>query len=202
MRCPHRAQERILSRQALRLPSSQSLHASPLPQTFDTMNHCTTQSTSDNTTGTGEFPTAITETASTAAAHPQSHSATSPQTTAPPCPVSTGAELIAAERLRQMREEGWTAENDDEFENGELALAGAAYALAAVDDIADEVTSSLVRRLWPWTAEWWKPKGPLRDLVRAGALLAAEIDRVLRNSEDRDERLARLDLAVGKEVAA
>jgi hypothetical protein len=31
---------------------------------------------------------------------------------------------------------------------------------------------------WPWSFEWWKPKDRIRNLVRAGALIAAEIDRL------------------------
>lgn len=31
---------------------------------------------------------------------------------------------------------------------------------------------------WPWADEWWKPKDRRADLVRAGALILAEIDRI------------------------
>jgi hypothetical protein len=31
---------------------------------------------------------------------------------------------------------------------------------------------------WPWSLSWWKPKGRIRNLERAGALIAAEIDRL------------------------
>ena len=33
---------------------------------------------------------------------------------------------------------------------------------------------------WPhtWDASWWKPKDRRRDLVRAGALIIAEIERL------------------------
>lgn len=31
---------------------------------------------------------------------------------------------------------------------------------------------------WPWSREWWKPKNPRRDLVKAGALIVAEIERL------------------------
>ena len=31
---------------------------------------------------------------------------------------------------------------------------------------------------WPWEPRWWKPKNPRRDLVRAAALLIAEIERL------------------------
>lgn len=85
-----------------------------------------------------------------------------------------GAALIAAERERQMLSEGWTPEHDAEHINGELRDAAIAY-LMATDDHADELTG---RDIWPWDESWWKPKDALSNLVRAGALIAAEIDRL------------------------
>jgi len=38
---------------------------------------------------------------------------------------------------------------------------------------------------WPWDPKWWKPKDRRRDLVRAAALIIAEIDR--HDREVRDE---------------
>lgn len=36
---------------------------------------------------------------------------------------------------------------------------------------------------WPWATDWWKPSDdPITNLVRAGALIAAEIDRLLREA--------------------
>lgn len=96
-----------------------------------------------------------------------------------------GAELIAQERERQIAEEGWTPEHDDEHSAGELALAGAIYAWPAPRPL-------LVKKAWPWDRKWWKPEGELnmdkarrcelrvKELVKAGALIAAEIDRYLR----------------------
>ena len=108
----------------------------------------------------------------------------------------TGAELIAAERQRQITSEGWTAEHDDGHTRGELAAAGACYALLCTrwshSSILDK---QLVRSvLWPWDDEWFKPADypdppysrtvfddrRVKDLVRAGALIAAEIDRLRR----------------------
>lgn len=85
---------------------------------------------------------------------------------------SRGVELIAAERRRQIEAEGWTKEHDEQHRNGELALAAAAYAVP--DHLAD-----IQMYLWPWGPEWYKPRDRLRNLVRAGALIAAEIDRLL-----------------------
>jgi hypothetical protein len=88
----------------------------------------------------------------------------------------TGADLIARERRRQVRDEGFTAEHDDEnWYSGELALAAATYALGK--DIECEVPS-----LWPLLSASYKPgSNRVRELVKAGALIAAEIDRLRRN---------------------
>lgn len=85
----------------------------------------------------------------------------------------TGIELIAAERQRQQEREGWTASHDDTHRRGELARAACCYALQHTT-----VTGRAIR--WPWSRDWWKPKEPVQNLVRAGALIAAEIDRLQR----------------------
>lgn len=89
-------------------------------------------------------------------------------------PELNGAELIRAERQRQIDAEGWTPEHDDVHSRGELARAACSYAMhASYDRDPAEVPS-----FWPWEREWWKPKDDqIRNLVRAGALIAAEIDR-------------------------
>jgi hypothetical protein len=89
-----------------------------------------------------------------------------------------GASLIAAERQRQIDAEGWTPEHDDEHTNGALAMAAAAYAVQGVPICP---LSAGGWGLWPWAAEWWKPSDdPIKNLIRAGALIAAEIDRLAR----------------------
>jgi hypothetical protein len=102
----------------------------------------------------------------------------------------TGVELIAAERQRQIEKEGWTQNHDDEAHSpGDLALAGACYAcnaatmmrIATKKQMADYEKYSSHGYRWPFLDKYWKPKDPLRDLVRAGALIAAEIDRLQRN---------------------
>lgn len=91
-------------------------------------------------------------------------------------PDKTGAELILAERDRQVEAEGWTPEHDDMYANGELAQAAACYAAEAWMPLTDSHRKPPGD--WPWDAKWWKPTGdPIRDLVKAGALIAAEIDR-------------------------
>lgn len=94
----------------------------------------------------------------------------------------TGAEMIAAERERQVTEEGWTPQHDDEHRNGELAMAAACYAAeAGMRPTHSHMRAAPVASGWPWEQQWWKPTGdPVRDLVKAGALIAAEIDRLQR----------------------
>lgn len=86
-----------------------------------------------------------------------------------------GVSLIAAERKRQVEAEGWTPEHDDEHDTSELAQAAAVYAAPH--------PRNRIMDLWPWHYTWWKP-GPTREreLVKAGALIAAELDRLQRKS--------------------
>ncbi len=90
-----------------------------------------------------------------------------------------GVALIAAERKRQIEKEGWSPEHDDEHTD-EMALAAVCYAMPA---ILRPLDGSAPER-WPgsWDAKWWKPTPDdrVRELVKAGALIAAEIDRLQR----------------------
>ena len=94
--------------------------------------------------------------------------------------MSTGIEAIAAERRRQIEAEGWTPEHDDDHAGGELAKAAGCYAWAAAQ--SDELRGVFrdPPPTWPpiWGSKWWKLKDRRSDLVRAGALIAAEIGRL------------------------
>lgn len=96
----------------------------------------------------------------------------------------TGIERIAAERKRQIEEEGWTEAHDDEHIVEELALAGACYALPEYIRNYSIWEDRLLELLWPWpfSTGWWKPspENRIRELEKAGALIAAEIDRLQR----------------------
>jgi hypothetical protein len=98
-------------------------------------------------------------------------------------PLSPAMCAIIAERIRQVEVEGWTAEHDEEHGVGELAQAGACYALAGRElTIAHPYKRNLslpvpVALLWPWEQGWWKPQDVRRNLVRAGALILAELER-------------------------
>lgn len=90
--------------------------------------------------------------------------------------MRTGAQMIAEERARQIQKEGWTPAHDDMHVNGELREAGMTYAAAC-----DDWSKGDKGRFWPWGKTSFKPSDdPVRNLVKAGALYAAEIDRLLR----------------------
>lgn len=83
---------------------------------------------------------------------------------------------VAAERRRQIEIEGWTPYYDDAHTDGELATAAACY--AHHDPVFKRAAGKWIPADWPWSATWWNPKDRRRDLVRAAALLLAEIERL------------------------
>ena len=98
---------------------------------------------------------------------------------APPAPpaLTDAAREVLGERQRQVTAEGWTPTHDDEHEIGELARAAACYAANAT---GYRLQSRI--NIWPWDREWWKPSTPRRDLIKAGALILAEIERLDRRA--------------------
>lgn len=90
--------------------------------------------------------------------------------------VTAAAADVLAERKRQVTTEGWTPEHDDQHVNFEMAIAGGLYAISAVD--SHHKLRNSAPSAWPWDRKWWKPDGPRRDLVKAGALILAEIERL------------------------
>lgn len=79
---------------------------------------------------------------------------------------------VIAERHRQQSVEGWTPEHDNAYQNSELADAAACYAIHAHNQGFSTPAH------WPWSPDWWKQSGARRDLVKAGALILAEIERI------------------------
>jgi len=86
--------------------------------------------------------------------------------------MSKAIEDVVNERQRQQLIEGWDAAHDDKYVDGELASAAACYAL-----FADRPGFSTPAH-WPWGSEWWKQTNQRRDLVKAAALIIAEIERI------------------------
>jgi hypothetical protein len=90
--------------------------------------------------------------------------------------LTTGTALgdLAAERQRQISAEGWSIEHDDASTSCELAAAAATYALC----LKPEQLEVCGATAWPWPAHWWKPTTYRQNLVKAGALILAEIERI------------------------
>jgi hypothetical protein len=95
--------------------------------------------------------------------------------------MKTGIEIIAEERERQINEEGFTIERDHELYevSNELAIAGGCYALAEAS--REHLQSNEAPLIWPWAKEWWKPSpdNRIKELAKAGALIAAQIDNLI-----------------------
>ena len=110
----------------------------------------------------------------------------------------TGVERIAVERARQVSEENYDALHDDEHDAGELALAAACYAAYVAERrifvMTEFAAGPHFSDPWPWDVVFDKrtydgntvkvtklsSAKAVRMLEKAGALIAAEIDRLLR----------------------
>ena len=106
--------------------------------------------------------------------------------------MKTGIELIAEERQRQIDVEGYGEQHDLHHSPRELIQAADTYLESADLTLhSKEFCSSStwhqtnlpfyrneIKRNWPWEQESFKPTTDIRDLVKAGALIAAAIDRL------------------------
>ena len=100
---------------------------------------------------------------------------------------------VLDERKRQVAVVGWTPEDDDCYLMAELAQAAACYAISGTP--ADEARYIHGRwkdhrdLFWPFARDWWKPTDRRRNLVKAGALILAEIERLDRAAlaQERDQ---------------
>jgi hypothetical protein len=113
--------------------------------------------------------------------------------------MKTGIELIADERNRQVSVEGWTPEHDDEHNGNQIAMAAACYASPVPLNARIEVPCGCREAFCPhsafgkhmWVDAWPWERGAdkrgkhdrLKQLAIAGALIAAEIDRLQREQE-------------------
>ena len=111
---------------------------------------------------------------------------------------------VTAERRRQVADEGFAPARDDGYVHGQLARAASAY--AEFGGLPDERRGgySGAPATWPWALQWWKPTDRRRDLVKAAALIFAEIERLDRASgrADAGPRLVILESPYAGEVHA
>lgn len=98
--------------------------------------------------------------------------------------ILSGIQLIAIERKRQIEELGYNYRNDALYSNEQLAKAGACYALPEdyrgenLEPVEDPEYDNLLNAIWPWDKSYWKPtpEDRIKELSKAGALIAAQID--------------------------
>lgn len=107
----------------------------------------------------------------------------------PPAPHLAGLADAIAEHVRQIEVEGWSPEHDDQHDDYSLAKAASVYAACAAVGKADRAVMDLhglrgtpgkLQELWPlsWDISWLKPRNRRRDLIKAAALIIAEIERL------------------------
>ena len=99
-------------------------------------------------------------------------------------------ELIKSERDRQVSVKKFSIFADDRYRSGELIDAALSYSTAAAKQARGHDQPVLKGMAasgevpWPWQDHWWKPSNdPIRNLVKAAALIAAEIERLQRVEE-------------------
>ncbi|HEY1999721.1 hypothetical protein [Paraburkholderia sp.] len=95
---------------------------------------------------------------------------------------------VTAERQRQVSDEGWTPDHDDRHVNFEMTLSAAYYAIYTAGAALPEPSENFPSKryvlfqhadaLWPWDDMSRKPTGARSNLVKAGALILAEIERI------------------------
>lgn len=88
-------------------------------------------------------------------------------------PSTVATHYVVEERKRQIEKEGWTQAHDVAWHTpAELLTAAECYLMYAEAYPNEGVPPAA----WPWSAEWWKPKGYIRNKVRAAALIIAALD--------------------------
>lgn len=101
-----------------------------------------------------------------------------------------GVRRIACERRRQIEDENYSLEHDSEH-IADLIQAARCYVIAAAKEEMEGDLKNVARfplSNWPWEKENWKPNdGIVRNLEKAGALIAAAIDAKRKEESDADE---------------
>lgn len=100
--------------------------------------------------------------------------------------LSWAARMVLVERARQRSDEGYDDAHDDKHVKGEISAAAASYAMAASGQVKfnrEAMDDIHPPSQWPWGSEWWKlSNDPKRTLIKAAALLLAEIERLDRKN--------------------
>ena len=90
----------------------------------------------------------------------------------------SGVELIQIERQKQIEKYGYTPEHDGMYKGSQLKFAALSYLNTAIfgKNVGEED--------WPFEMSFFKPGTEIACLSKAGALIAAEIDRLTQEEND------------------
>lgn len=98
--------------------------------------------------------------------------------------LTQAATDVLDERRRQIEQEGWTPEHDDAHIDDSMSIAAACYALVGTGPEHWAIVN--LEQLWHgsgWSPTWWKPTTRRQNLIKAGALILAEIERLDRAAQ-------------------
>ena len=102
--------------------------------------------------------------------------------------MKTGIEQIKEERERQLNELGYTLEHDQMYDSPQdMIVAACIYANLGIEEHPDHEFLHQMADAWPWDLKYFKPKDQRRNLVRAGALIAAALDRLGPEENNKEE---------------
>ena len=87
--------------------------------------------------------------------------------------MKSGIELIRDEREKQIIKHGYTVQHDVETTTTSALIKAAESYIES-----SECFAGLGFDQWPWDKKFYKPESMKRDLIKAGALIAAAIDRL------------------------
>lgn len=97
--------------------------------------------------------------------------------------AATALHMLAMERVHQTEDDEYDPEQDDVYHESQLARAAACYALPESRRTYTGLSDDRgVPTNWPWLPSYWKPTPDdrLRELQKAGGLILAEMERILR----------------------
>ena len=100
-------------------------------------------------------------------------------------PATAAARDVLAERQRQITAEGYDSGHDDMATRGQLAIAAGCYAIWSGHPAL--IGAFSWKSFFPWDWKYWKPSTPRRNLIRAGALILAEIERLDRAEQAKQQ---------------
>ena len=86
--------------------------------------------------------------------------------------MKTGLEQITEERVKQIAKYGYTAFHDSGYQNQELLFGALTYLMCAISG------KDTGLQYWPFEQQYFHYEGCIESLKKAGAFIAAELDRL------------------------